>query len=74
MSGMQKKGQRIEMDFAGKSLKSQMRRADKFNAHFTLILGDDELAKGAAALKNMDAGTQTEVKLEVDALCSAIAS
>lgn len=74
MSGLQQKGRSVEMDFAGKSLKSQMRRADKFNAHFTLILGEDELVKGSAALKNMDSGTQTDVRLDVDVLCKAVAS
>lgn len=74
MSGLQQKGCSVEMDFAGKSLKSQMRRADKFNAYFTLILGENELAKGTAALKNMDMGTQTDVSLDVETLCKAVIS
>ena len=63
MTGLQRLGTSVEIDYEGKSLKSQMRRADKFNARFTLIIGGDELAKGAAQLKNMDAGTQEEVAL-----------
>ncbi len=69
MSGLQKKGCAVETDFAGKSLKSQMRRSDKFNSYFTLIIGEDELTKGVAALKNMDDGTQAEVGLDVEAIC-----
>jgi len=53
----------VEIDYEGKSLKSQMRRSDKFNARFTLIVGEEEIAKGRAMLKNMDAGNQEEVSL-----------
>jgi histidyl-tRNA synthetase len=63
MSSLQKRGVSIETDYEGKSLKSQMRRSDKFNARFTLIIGDDELAKGKALLKDMDKGTQEDITL-----------
>jgi histidyl-tRNA synthetase len=63
MCALQKLGVAVEMDYEGKSLKSQMRRADKFNARFTLIVGGDELARGTGPLKNMDAGVQEEVAL-----------
>jgi len=64
MSSLQRKGVSVEMDYEGKSLKSQMRRADKFNARFTLIIGEDELSKGKGVLKNMDAGSQEETPLD----------
>jgi len=64
MCGLQRLGISAEMDYEGKSLKSQMRRSDKFNARFTLILGANELEKGAAVLKAMDSGTQSEVPLD----------
>jgi histidyl-tRNA synthetase len=63
MCSLQKLGVAVEIDYEGKSLKSQMRRSDKFNARFTLIIGGDELAAGRAQLKDMDAGTQAEVAL-----------
>ena len=63
MTGLQRAGVAVEVDYEGKSLKSQMRRSDKFNSRFTLIIGGDELAAGRAQLKNMDAGTQEEVAL-----------
>lgn len=72
MSGLQKEGAAVEIDYEGKSLKSQMRRADKFNARFTLIIGDDELTKGAAGLKNMDEGTQSDVELNVGVIARRI--
>ncbi|HTP66211.1 MAG TPA: ATP phosphoribosyltransferase regulatory subunit, partial [Geobacteraceae bacterium] len=63
MCELQRLALAVECDYEGKSLKSQLRRADKFNARFTLIIGEDELGKGKGPLKNMDAGTQEEVLL-----------
>jgi histidyl-tRNA synthetase len=51
------------MEYAGKSLKAQLRRADKLGAQKVLILGGDELARGVAQLRDMAAGTQEEVPL-----------
>jgi histidyl-tRNA synthetase len=64
MSKLQRLGISVEIDYEGKSLKSQMRRADKFKARYTLIIGENELNKGMAALKEMDKGVQMEVSLE----------
>ncbi len=64
MSQLQIAGIRAEMDYLGKSLKAQMRRANKLNAAFTLILGEDELQSGEAQLKNMDDSSQSTVELE----------
>jgi len=53
-----------DMDFEGKSLKSQMRTANSRNALYTIILGDDELSRGEVVLKNMkEGGEQTAVSL-----------
>jgi len=68
MSRLQHRGISVELDYEGKSMKSQMRRADKFRARYTLIIGEDELAKGRAALKEMDRGVQEEVVLDADAI------
>ncbi len=42
---------RVESNCGGGSFKSQMKRADKSGARVALIIGDDELARGVAALK-----------------------
>ena len=47
------KGIRVEMDYAGRSLKSQMKRADKLKSLYTLILGEREIAENKALLRNM---------------------
>ncbi len=64
MSRLQRRGIRAEMDYLGKSLKAQMRRADKLQARFVLILGEEELSRGTAPLRVMAGGEQTEVSLE----------
>lgn len=64
MSQLQANGFRAEMDYQGKSLKAQMRRANKLNAAFTLILGDEEVRSGQAQLKNMSDSTQYSVTLD----------
>ncbi len=50
-----------ELDYEGKSLKSQMRRADKLKAQYTLILGEEELKRGKAVLRNMGDKSQQEI-------------
>jgi len=74
MCRLQRLGASVEMDYEGKSLKSQMRRADKLGARHTLILGEEEMAKGVAAIKVMDSGAQQEVELDADRIMTVLAS
>ena len=53
-----------EYDYLGRSLKAQMRAADKSGCKHIVIIGDDELDRGTASVKNLSEGIQTEVKLE----------
>ena len=64
LTDLQRRGVRAEMEYTGKSLKAQLRRADKLQTRQVLILGEEELARGSAQLRNMDQGRQTEVRLE----------
>jgi len=64
MSALQKNLVHAEMDYQGKSLKAQMRRANKLGSRQVLILGDEELAKGNAQLKNMADGSQQDIALD----------
>ncbi|MFZ1985498.1 MAG: histidine--tRNA ligase [Desulfatitalea sp.] len=60
----------VEMEHGDKSLKAQMKRADRLGAARVLIVGDAELASGKANLRDMASKEQTEVVLAglVDAL------
>jgi histidyl-tRNA synthetase len=57
-------GIRVEMDYAGRSLKSQMKKADKLKSAYTLILGEREIEEKRAHLRNMHTSTQEEVGLD----------
>ena len=61
---LRRRGVAVEMEGETRSLKSQMRRADKLGAVSALIVGDDELGKGAAVLRDMASKQQEEIKLE----------
>ena len=63
MAQLQARGVRADMDFQGKSLKAQLRRANKLRTEYVLILGDDELASGQARLKRMDDGSESPIRL-----------
>ena len=49
-------GFNVIIDVCERGLKAQMKYADKIGALYTMVLGDDELASGKAALKNMATG------------------
>ena len=48
------------VEVEAKSMKAQMRSANKVNARYVIICGDDELAKGIVVCKEMQTGTQNE--------------
>ena len=56
-------GLSTDMDYLGGSLKSQFKKADKNNAKFTLILGDNELANGEINIKNNETDEQETIKI-----------
>ena len=50
-----------DKDYLGKSLKAQMKTADRMGAKYVYIIGDEELKKKSAVLKNMETSEQKEV-------------
>jgi histidyl-tRNA synthetase len=72
MDGLLKCGVRVEMDYEGKSLKSQMRRADKLKSRYSVVIGENEVASGRAVFKRMADGLQSEAPLTVDGIQSLI--
>ena len=61
---LRKNGAYAECDIVGRSLKAQMKYANKIGAAYTLIIGDGEIESGKAQLRNMESGEQTEVELD----------
>ena len=63
VSELRSNGISAQTDVAGRSLKAQMKYADKIGARYTMVLGGNEIEQGKANLKNMDNGEVTEVEL-----------
>ena len=61
---LRREGKIAECDIVGRSLKAQMKYANKLGAEYTLIIGDSEIEAGRAQLRNMQDGTQTEIELD----------
>lgn len=64
LSELRKNGISCDLDFENKSLKAQMRSADGIGAKFVLIVGDDEIAKDQAVIRDMKTREQSDVKFD----------
>jgi len=60
---LKQKGVRVEMGYEPKGLKGLLKQADRSGGHYTVMIGDDEIKKGIALIKDMRQGTQSEVPL-----------
>ncbi len=54
----------VETDYMDRSVKAQMKYANKIGALYTVIIGEDEITKNQASVKNMETGESTQVNLE----------
>lgn len=59
---LRRAGFTVDLAYSG-NLQKRMRRADKIKARAAIILGEEELKRGQAAVRDLDAGTQTDVSL-----------
>ena len=55
-----------EMDLLDRSVKAQMKYADKTGAKYSVVLGDDEIGSLRATFKNMSTGEAEEVELNAE--------
>ena len=53
----------VDLGYSG-NIQRRMRRADRIGARAAVLLGDDELARGAATVRDLDSGEQSEVPLD----------
>ncbi len=60
---LRESGLDVAFDLKGRSMKAQMREANRQEARFVAIVGDDELAAGEVQLKDMSTGEQSSVSL-----------
>lgn len=61
---LRQEGIYAQTDVMGRSLRAQMKYADKIHARFTVVIGDNELEQGEAILKNMKSGEKISLKLD----------
>ena len=64
INNLRSNGISCEIDMLNRSMKSQMRDANKLNAEYVYIIGDAELSNKKGILKKMTDGTQAEVAFD----------
>lgn len=64
MNLLRKNNISCETDYLGRSFKAQMREANKLNAEFVYIIGEEEITKGKGLLKNMKDSSQVELEFD----------
>ncbi len=57
-------GIHVRMDLSRSSFKSQMRQANKLNAEYVIILGEEEIKRKVGIIKTMSSGEQFEAPLD----------
>ncbi len=70
IQGLRSSGIRVDTDYTGSSLKSQMKKADKSGAAYTLIIGEQEMKAQTAVLRNMQ--TKEQVSLPLSGLAEKV--
>jgi histidyl-tRNA synthetase len=66
---------RADTDFLGRSMRAQLRAANRLGARYVLIIGEEELRKKQLVLKDMEGGQQEEIELDeaVENICQRVA-
>ncbi|MFQ5427822.1 MAG: histidine--tRNA ligase [Thermodesulfobacteriota bacterium] len=64
IAGLRERGMKVIEDFSTTTLKKRMKKADKLGASFSVIIGEDELGGGVAAVKDMSSAQQEKVPFE----------
>lgn len=74
LTQLRRAGLTASMDYVGRSMKAQMKQANKAGARFALILGEDEVKANCVQLKDMAKSEQTQVAFDniIDKLCAEV--
>lgn len=64
ISRLRKKGMPVSIDLLGRSLKAQLKAADRVHAQYAAILGEEELSKGIIIVRDLRLGEQEEVSIQ----------
>ena len=60
---LREKGIKCETDYLSRSIKSQMKEANKYHAEYVIVLGEDEIKSNKARIKRMSDGEEAEISL-----------
>lgn len=63
LNSLRQQGLSAAMDFAGRSMKAQMKQANKLGAKYSVILGEDEITEGVVMLRSMEDSSQAKVPM-----------
>lgn len=74
VSDLREAGLAAERDTLGRSLKAQMKYADKLSARVSVVIGDDEVASGKVIIKNMQNGEKVECSLSAAAISEVLSN
>ena len=74
LTELRRAGLKASMDYAGRSMKAQMKQANKAHARFALILGEDEIKESCVQLKDMAKSEQQKVSFDniMEKLCAEV--
>ena len=64
VNDLRNKGFIVETDYLDRSVKAQMKYANKIEAKFSVVIGENELESGEVSLKNMENGETNTVKID----------
>ena len=65
-------GVKAETDLCSRSIKAQMKYADKIHARYTAVIGGNEAESGVVTVKNMATGDRAEAGLTAEDIADAI--
>ena len=74
LTKLRRAGFKASMDYAGRSMKAQMKQANKAHARFALIIGEDEVKESCVMLKDMEKSEQQKVSFDaiIEKLCAEV--
>ena len=64
LNDLRKNDVKADKDYLNRKIKGQMKQADRLNAKYTIVIGDQELEKNSIAIKNMTTGESENIQLD----------
>ena len=73
---LRESGVKTDLEFKGRGLRAQMRTANKLNARYVVMIGEDEINNAAATVRDMESGDQQSVAFQqlTELMCEKVNS